>query len=128
MSSPDRERYSNWESLTTILWLLLDASWLFEWRWVALVAAVAAVLAAAMTLVYAERDASSFCVALGLFGWVLMNAAWVTGDLNSLPWAVTLAKVLTGLIAVCLIAAVLAARPARIAFSEVLGKFRKLRF
>jgi hypothetical protein len=59
---------------------------------------------------------------------VLMNAAWVTGDLNSLPWAVTLAKVLTGLIAACLIAALLAARPARITFNEVLGKFRKLRF
>lgn len=127
MTTPDQERHALGESVATVAWFLLDASWLFEWRWAAAVAGAIAIGAAAWSARYAERDAGSVAVAVGVLGWVLMNAAWVIGDLNKLPWAIALAKVFAALVAACLLAALAASRGTREALEQLLLRLRRLR-
>lgn len=127
MFKPDKVRFVRYEVLTTILWFGLDSSWLFEWRWAANILAVAAVLAAILTTVHAERSFGDLAVAFGILGWVLMNAFWVTGDMNKLPWAVLPAKVCAAFVFVCLAVAVASSRLGR-ETAGVLKKFRRVRF
>jgi hypothetical protein len=125
--SAEKMLYARYELVTTFLWFGLDASWLFEWRLAADALAAAAIVAALLTLRHAERNAASQVVAWSLFGWVLMNAFWVTGDLNGQPWLVNLAKVCTGFVIVCLVVAAIVAR-GRPILVDVLRRFRRIRF
>jgi len=127
MQKPNKDLYIRYEIITTLLWFVLDASWLFGWRWVANTFAVLATLAALLTVLYAERDASNLAAAFGVLGWVLMNAFWVTGDINGMPWGVPAAKVCAGGVLVCLVVAIWVSRM-RDGVMEVLGRIRRFKF
>lgn len=127
MLFPNRERYERGETLATVAWFLLDASWLFDWRWLAALCGAAALAASAWSARHAERDVGSVAVALGVLAWVLMSGAWVLGDLGKLPWALTLAKVCAGLVAACLVVALGSTRGTRAALEELLRHLRRMR-
>ena len=124
---PNKDRYIRWELITTILWFLLDSSWLFQWRWMANTLAVLAGIAALWTAAHAERNAGDVAVALGILGWVFMNAFWVVGDINGIAWAVQAAKFFAAGVLLCLIVAIWVSR-ARAQLAEVLSRFRRFRF
>ncbi len=126
-AAADEVRYLRWEAVTTVSWFLLDVSWLFELRLASLVFGAACVGAGLVTTLHSRRDVASLSVSLGVLAWVLMCAAWVTGDLHKIAWAVGLAKVLAGAVGVCLVTALVTSRHAHSAWDQVLERFRRLR-
>jgi|SRR5690349_3312605 len=124
---PEPRLYLRFEMITTFLWFGLDSAWLFEWRFAAHLLAAAAVLGSLLTTLYAERDPANLIVAGGIVGWVLMNACWVTGDLDGIPSLVTAAKACAGFVIVCLLLAAGATRGRQV-LAETLQRFRRIRF
>lgn len=92
MPKPDNRRFVLYEFLTTILWFCLDSSWLYGWLAAANTLSVLVVAAAILASLYAERNLRDTAIAGGILAWVAMSAFWVYGDMNHVPWAITVAK------------------------------------
>lgn len=98
---PDTVRFLRYEVITTILWFALDCSWLFEWLLAANILSALVILGALLAAYYSSLK--DLVIAIGILLWVSMNAFWVTGDMNELPWALVAAKICAGGVLVCLV-------------------------
>lgn len=113
MFKPSKARFIHYEFITTILWFALDASWLFEWLWIANTFSILVVISAVLTICHTRRNIRDQASSLAILLWVSMSAFWVTGDMNEIPWAMFVAKICAGGTLLCLLTA---------------KKFRRVRF
>lgn len=127
MFKPDKTRFILYEALTTILWFMLDASWLFEWLWPANILGVITVFVAILATCYAEQDLGNRAIAVGILAWVTMNAFWVAGDMNQMPLVITIAKICAVGVFICLVTAVTTLHAGQ-EMLETMKKFRRVRF
>lgn len=85
------------ESLGSVLWLLLDGFWMLEWSTPVAVLVIPTILCNLTTLAYVERANNSRVAVLIVNAWLLMNVFWILADMYSFSSGLIYAKILFGL-------------------------------
>ncbi len=127
MPKPDNRRFMRYETLTTVLWLTLDTSWLYAWPHVANIVAVLVTITAIMAALHSERNLRETAIAGGILAWVVTCAFWVIGDLNTIPWAVNVAKICMASVFLCLFTAGGASDTGKDFFRSLNKKFQRVK-
>ena len=81
------------ETIFGLSWFLLDGGWLMAWRPLSYPCIVIAVASAGARFIWLERERIAMHIAASECAWLAMNAFWVVGDLESIPWCIVTAKV-----------------------------------
>lgn len=82
------------EMVCGLAWFVSDGSWLMLWHWSCYLAGAIAVVTAIGVFFYQDRSLPAFLVCCGDTSWLFFNIAWSVGDLASINWCLTLAKML----------------------------------
>jgi hypothetical protein len=81
------------ETILGLSWFLLDGGWLMGWRWLSYPLIVVAVGSAIARFIWIEKERDALHVAASECAWLAMNAFWIVGDFESIPWCITTAKI-----------------------------------
>ena len=81
------------ETTFGLSWFILDGSWLMNWRWLAYPVMVIAVASALARFIWLEKERVAIHVAASECAWLAMNAFWIVGDFEKIPWCITAAKI-----------------------------------
>ena len=82
-----------WETFGSVLWFLLDGSWMLDWRMMVTVLIVPTILCNFLTLFYLEKSDGSVLSGITVNSWLLMNVFWILGDMYHVGFAPLWAKI-----------------------------------
>lgn len=115
------------ETIGSVCWFLMDASWMFGIPSTAMLFAVFTIGASLLVFRYTERLASQMLVTAAMAAWASMNVCWMLNDLKIWDGGLTVAKVFFVLGAICLTSAVLTAKRSMEPIQAIIARFRRLR-
>lgn len=111
------------DSVNSVLWFCMDASWLMGWKFSAYILIVPVIITGVLTLVSTEKRADVFFSIFALNCWILMNAFWMVGDIESMPSLLVCSKVFFGIGFFCIILSVIISGDWR----NALSSFKRIR-
>ncbi len=115
------------ETIGSVCWFLMDASWMFGISITAKILAVFTVAASLMVFRYTERAWSQMLVTAAMAAWASMNVCWMLHDLKSWDSGLSVAAVFFAVGAMCLVTAVLFAKRSMEPIQAIIERFRRLR-
>jgi hypothetical protein len=115
------------ETVGSVCWFLMDASWMFGIPLSAKLFAVFTIFASLLVFRYTERVASQMLVTAAMAAWASMNVCWMLNDLKIWDGGVTVASAFFAIGAICLGAAVVTAKRSMEPIQSIIARFRRLR-
>lgn len=115
------------ETICSVCWFVMDASWMFGLSKMAIVLAVLTIASNLLVFRFAERTASYLLVTAAMTFWASMNVCWMLNDLKVWAAGLTVAAVFFVLGTLSLIAAFASARSNRETLNAIIARFRRLR-
>lgn len=115
------------ETLSSVSWFVMDASWMFGLSTAAIVFAALTIATNLLVFRWAERSASYLLVTVAMTFWASMNVCWMLDDIKVWQGGLTFAAIFFGLGALSLITAFIAAKGNREALDAIIARFRRLR-
>jgi len=116
------------ETIGSVSWLAMDAAWLFAWNTLAAGLAVPCVVANLLLFRYTKTSKAGMAVTASMNGWLLMNVAWMLGDVWEKPNLLVAAKVFCALATFLLFVAFSTSKWRLEAAVVLFAGFRRLRF
>lgn len=115
------------ETVSSVFWFLMDATWMFGLGPIAVTMAVLTIVSNLLVFRWADRTPSYFLITAAMTFWALMNVFWMLTDVKLWKGGLALAAVFFVLGAISLISAFIAAKNNREALSAVIHRFRRFR-
>jgi hypothetical protein len=81
------------DTVNSVSWFLLDASWMLNIRELTYVMIIPTILSA-LILCYIEKRSNILLINLAILSWILMNISWMFSELYNLPSFFSAAKIL----------------------------------
>lgn len=116
-----------WETVGSVLWFLMDACWMLDWKLAASALVIPCVTANLMVFPYTPRLPAILAVTAAMNCWLAMNVGWMLDDLWDIPSLMTAARVFLVMGLALLLAAFAASRWRPETRAAVLAGFRRLR-
>jgi len=117
-----------WETLGSVLWLLMDGCWMLEWGVPAAVLIAPCLAANLMVFRYTPRTSAILAVTASMNCWLAMNIAWMIDDLWTVPPLLIAARAFLAVACALLLFAFSNSRWRPEARAAVMAGFRRLRF
>jgi hypothetical protein len=121
------QRMLFWETLGSVLWLLMDACWMLGWAFPAAALIAPCLAANLMVFRYTPRTWAIMAVTASMNCWLAMNVVWMVGDLWAVPVLLSAARVFLAVACALLLFAFSHSRWRPEAREAVLAGFRRLR-
>lgn len=117
-----------WETVGSVLWLLMDGCWMLDWGVLAAVLIAPCLAANLMVFRYTPRAWAILAVTASMNCWLAMNVTWMIDDLWTVPALLVTARVFLVVACALLVFAFFHSRWHPEARNAVLAGFRRLRF
>lgn len=89
------DKHHGYESMGTIVWMLMDACWIFELQTIScIISPIPAILFLISCVSYKGRKMSDIFVIFSTFFWFLMNSLWIFSDLTDKEEYIIMAKLM----------------------------------
>ena len=111
------------DSLNSILWFCMDASWLMGWKMGAYLLMIPVIATGVLTLISIEKRADIFFSIVALNCWILMNIFWMLGDMEVNQGLLVYSKIFFGIGLFCIILAVIISGD----WKKTLSSFKRMR-
>jgi len=115
------------ETIGSVCWFLMDASWMFGIPVTAIPFAVLTIATSLLVFRYTERALSQMLVTAAMASWASMNVCWMLNDMKYWDGGLTVAAVFFGVGALCLLGAVVSAKRSMEPIQAIIARFRRLR-
>lgn len=115
------------ETAGSVVWFLMDASWMWELEPVALALSVPTLLLNGAAIAWTERKFLPMAVAVTIETWVLMNVLWMTAEMLHVAALLRAAQVASGLGVALMVVALAKSGLRDEVVRVVLRRFRRLR-
>lgn len=116
-----------WETLGSVLWLLMDGGWMLGWEVAAFALILPCVAANLMVFRHTPRVVPVLAVTAAMNCWLGMNVIWMVADLRGMPSLLVVARVFLAAGCGLLLFAFSASRWRPDARAALLARFRRLR-
>lgn len=116
-----------WETLGSVLWLLMDGGWMLGWDVAAFALILPCVAANLMVFRHTPRFPAILAVTAAMNCWLGMNVFWMVADLREIPSLLIVARVFLAVACGLLLFAFSSSRWRPEARKAVLARFRRLR-
>ncbi len=127
MTDEQKSRLVLVETISSVCWFLMDASWMFGLYTMAQIMAVLTVATSLWIFRYTERTMSDMLVTASVACWACMNVCWMLHDSKAITWGLTVAAGFFFGGAIFLVAAFFFARTHREMLESIIARFRRLR-
>ncbi len=98
--------YEKFETVATLMWLLMDFFWMNKFEYTATIIGSAAVWMSIFAIItYSGQSRSIFIILVSATCWIMMNFCWVISDLYSISWVMIAANIF---FVICLILTIFA--------------------
>lgn len=127
LSDAEKSKLVVVETISSVCWFLMDASWMFTLYDLAKVMALLTIVTSLWVFRYTERTWSDMLVTASVACWACMNVLWMLNDSKMIDWGL---KVAAGFFfggAICLVAAFFCARNHKDILDQIIARFRRLR-
>lgn len=103
--------YESFETIATLMWLLMDFFWMNKFEYLATILGASAVWMAIFAMItYSGPSRSVFTLLMSSICWIMMNFCWVISDLYSVSWVMIAANIFFVLCLILTIFALVRAR------------------
>lgn len=120
------DRLDFWDTVGSVLWFFMDASWMLELDTLAMVMIIPTSLVNLYSFRYTRRTLPAFAITGAMNSWLAMNICWMIQDLRGIPALLSVSKLLFMLGALLIVMSALASRNA-LEFVGVLRRFSRFR-
>lgn len=98
--------HEKFETVATLMWLLMDFFWMNKFEYAATILGSVAVWMAIFAMItYSGTSRSVFILLVSAICWIMMNFCWVISDLYSISWVMVAANIF---FVICLILTIFA--------------------
>lgn len=115
------------ETISSVCWFLMDASWMFGLPMIAKVMAILTIATSLLVFKFTERAAAPMLVTAAMTSWAVMNVFWMLNDLTTWNGGLGVAQLFFVIGVVCLLGAMVTARHSTEPVLAVIARFRRLR-
>jgi|AGTN01.2.fsa_nt_gi hypothetical protein len=115
------------ETISSVCWFLMDASWMFGLPMIAKVMAILTIATSLLILKFTERHVAPMLVTAAMTSWAVMNVFWMLNDLTVWNGGLAVAQVFFAIGTLCLLGAMVTARRSSEPVLAIIARFRRLR-
>jgi hypothetical protein len=115
------------ETVSSICWFSMDASWMLGLQLPAQIMATLTVIFSLLVFRYTERSWPNLFVNAAMNCWAFMNIFWMLSEFKAVGCGLLLAQVSFGIGAFCLICAAFSGASIKDALEVILARFRRFR-
>lgn len=115
------------ETISSVCWFLMDASWMFGLPMIAKVMAILTIATSLLIFKFTERAAAPMLVTAAMTSWAVMNVFWMLNDLTVWDGGLPVARAFFVIGALCLLGAMFTAKRSAEPVLAIIARFRRLR-
>lgn len=115
------------ETVSSLCWFLMDASWMFTLYTLAKIMAVLTIGTTLWVFRYTERNWSDMLVTASVACWACMNVFWMLNDSRLIDWGLKAGAFFFFAGALFLLGAFFSARSHKEMLENIIARFRRLR-